>query len=99
MYQQANQIPNGQAVKIEVQITAPNGDVTRLVCDAFDSIDIEKHNEPEFFSPFDGYRYGHRPTETARLVFSIERPRAWTVYFPQPPEQPAIDDGEVVEEG
>lgn len=95
MNQYQNYIPKSDAVKVEVAITRPDGTVIRLVCDAFDYIEIEKMNEPEFFPPEPLYA---RAPETARLVFTIERPRTWTIYSPHI-EPPSIDDGNVVEEG
>lgn len=97
-YQYHNYLPKSDAVKIEVVITRPNGDVTRLVCDSFDYIEIEKIMEPEYFHPHEPLYYSSRMVpEIASLVFRIERPRTWMVYSPHI-EQPSIDDGTVVEE-
>jgi hypothetical protein len=99
-YQYQNYLPKSDAVKIEIAITRPDGTVVRLVCDSFDYIEVEKFMEPQYihqdmFDPWSP-RY-MQPPRTARLVFTIDRPRTWTVYSPHI-EQPSIDDGTVVEE-
>jgi len=99
MFQQNNYIPRSEAVKVEVVITRPNGEVIRFVCDAFDYLDIDKINEPTYFhSLLDPYETSHLPLQVQTLSFTLWRPKTWTVYFPTQ-EQPSIDDGTVVEEG
>jgi hypothetical protein len=99
MFQHNNYIPQAEAVKVEVHITRPNGEVIRFVCDTFDYLEIEKVNEPEYFpSMMDPYTSVHLPPQVRSLGFVINHPRTWTVYLPTQ-EQPSIDDGTVVEEG
>lgn len=95
--QHQNYIPNSDAVKIEVAITRPNGEIVRLVCDSFDYIEIEKFTEPEYVPDFfnSAKQIPIQGPRVSKLNFSIDHPRTWTVYFP---EQPSIDDGTVVEE-
>jgi hypothetical protein len=90
-------VPASEAVKVEIVITRPNGDVVRLVCDSFDYIEVEKFMEPEYYPYPDLYSRPHTVPQVARLCFNIERPRTWMVYSPHI-EQPSIDDGTVVEE-
>ena len=97
MYQYHNQVPRSDAVKVEIKFTRPNGDEVRMVCDAFDYIEVEKFMEPEYFPP-DSLIPNPPLTRIARLSINIERPRHWTIYTPVI-EQPSIDDGNVVEEG
>ena len=98
MYQYHNQVPRSDAVKVEIKFTRPNGDEVRMVCDAFDYIEVEKFMEPEYFPPDVFADYPRTPPTVARLSINIERPRHWTIYTPVI-EQPSIDDGNVVEEG
>lgn len=100
-YQYQNYLPASEAVKVEIVITRPNGDVVRLVCDSFDYIEVEKFMKPEYYpfprDPYEAYRQVHMPPEVESLVFTISHPRTWMVYSPHI-EQPSIDDGTVVEE-
>lgn len=85
-----------EAKRVEVLITQADGSVIRWVCDDFDYLDIDKMNEPQYFTG-DYFLQPLNAPQVASLSFTLQRPRRWTVYHPS--IQPAVDDGNVVEEG
>lgn len=87
-------IGSAPAVKVEIIVTAANGDTAHWEFDRFDEFYIDTMREPEYL--YQGV-YETTTSRISQMVFTVTRPREYRVWVPKAP-QPAIDDGNVVEE-
>ena len=91
-------IGSAPAVKVEITVTAANGEKVTWEFDQFQEFYIDTMHEPEYVE-WNLERVNHTGPRISQMVFTVNKPGQYRVWVPKAAEQPAIDDGNVVEEG